>query len=136
MEWPASSFSTAQAPFVIGVLGENPFGTYLEETVAGEQINGHPMIVKYYKDIDDSKTSHVLFINLIEKDELEKAMSSLKGKYILTVTDAPEILKQEEVIRFIIKDNKVLFQINPKAAKECNLIMSSKLLNLAKIYGS
>src|SRR5258705_10422484 len=50
VEWPPSSFTSAQAPFVIGILGKDPFGTYLEEIISGERINGHPLVIEHYKD--------------------------------------------------------------------------------------
>jgi hypothetical protein len=37
IDWPAATFPVADSPFVIGVLGEDPFGPYLDETVAGEK---------------------------------------------------------------------------------------------------
>ena len=37
------------------------------------------------------------------------------------------------MINFIIKNNKVSFEVNPEAATEANLRISSKLLRLAKI---
>ena len=33
VDWPQESFPEAQMPLVIGVLGEDPFGTYLDEIV-------------------------------------------------------------------------------------------------------
>jgi len=43
VEWPPSAFAGPTSPIVIGVLGENPFGTYLDETVRGEKV-GKPAI--------------------------------------------------------------------------------------------
>ena len=38
VEWPARAFPAPDSPLIIGVLGENPFGTYLEEDlVKGEK---------------------------------------------------------------------------------------------------
>jgi hypothetical protein len=35
-EWPRSAFASEEAPLVIGIIGADPFGKYLEETVSGE----------------------------------------------------------------------------------------------------
>src|SRR6185295_17077931 len=40
VDWPAQSFADARAPFVIGVLGRDPFGSALDEAVRGETVNG------------------------------------------------------------------------------------------------
>ena len=36
VEWPPTAFTNADAPFCIGVLGDDPFGAALDETVQGE----------------------------------------------------------------------------------------------------
>jgi len=133
IEWSPSSFISAQAPFVIGVLGENPFGSYLEDVVAGEKVNGHPLVVYHYKNTEEIKTCHILFINKAGINNLEDIRASIKGKNILTVSDATGFLKQESMIRFITKDNKIRIQINLEAAKEADLTISSKLLRIAEI---
>ena len=134
VEWPAASFSSAKAPIIIGVLGNNPFGSYLEEAVTGEKVNGHPLIIQYYKNIQDIKKCQILFINMEETDMLEDSIASLKKRCMLTISNGPDFTRQEEIIRFFIENNKTQFQINQEAAKESNLVISSKLLKLAKIY--
>jgi len=133
VEWAPSSFISAQAPFVIGVLGENPFGSYLEDVVSGEKVNGHPLVVYHYKNLEEIKTCHILFINKAGINNPEDIPASIKGKNVLTVSDAGGFLKQVSMIRFITKDNKIHIQINLEAAKEADLTISSKLLRLAEI---
>src|SRR5256885_282744 len=33
VDWPRNAFSNQQTPLVIGILGEDPFGTFLDDTV-------------------------------------------------------------------------------------------------------
>src|SRR5579859_4663801 len=77
VEWPATSFKETDA-IIIGVLGENPFGTYLEEAVRGEKVNGHPLVVQRYRQVDEVKTCHILFINAPETHQLKEVFASLK----------------------------------------------------------
>jgi hypothetical protein len=133
VEWPVDAFPEEGTPLVIGILGEDPFDNYLKETVSGEKINGHPLVIQHYKNIDDVKTCHILFINQAEINKPGQGVINLKGKYILTVSDGNDFIKQGGMIRFITKNNKIQIQINPDAAKEVNLIISSKLLRIAEI---
>ncbi|MDF2454189.1 MAG: YfiR family protein [Cytophagaceae bacterium] len=134
VEWPPNSFSSPQAPLVIGVLGKDPFGNYLEEVLSNEKINGHALVAHRYKSMEDiEKDCHVLYINLSESGKNEKIITNLKGVSILTVSDNPDFLKQGGMIRFYTKDNKIQLQINPEAAKSANLTISSKLLRLAEV---
>ena len=133
IEWPASSFSTAQSPMVIGILGKDPFGNYLEEVLANEKANGHALIAHHYSTIDELESDcEILYINP-ETPKIETIITKLKGRNILTVSEAPNFIKQGGIVRFYTKDNKIQLQINPEAAKSANLAISSKLLRLAEI---
>src|SRR5882762_3409674 len=44
VEWPPEAFPEAQTPLVIGVLGEDPFGGFLDETVRDEKVNNRPLV--------------------------------------------------------------------------------------------
>ncbi len=46
VEWPAATFTAPNQPFAICVLGDDPFGTRLDEAVRGEQIDQHPLSVR------------------------------------------------------------------------------------------
>src|SRR6185295_9645487 len=52
-EWPTNSFSSTNAPVVIGVLGTNPFGQFIEETVKGEKMKGRSLVVQHYRRVED-----------------------------------------------------------------------------------
>ena len=45
VKWPSDSFPDADAPFYIGILGDDPFGSALEETIQGETIDNHRLTV-------------------------------------------------------------------------------------------
>ena len=133
VDWPANAFENDQSPLVIGVIGENPFGAYLTQTVSGEKINGHPLIIQYYKNEEEIKACHILFVNIRETKKLEQILETIKGRDILTVSDYPDFLKQDGMIKFVTNNNKIKLQINMEACKESKMVLSSKLLRLAEI---
>jgi hypothetical protein len=94
------------------------------------------MIVQHYNNIEEIKTCHILYINLPETNKLEQVIENLKGRNILTVSDAPDFLKHGGMIRFFTKNNKIQLEINLEPSKEANLVISSKLLRLAEIFSS
>lgn len=134
VDWPQTAFPDADAPLVIAVLGDNPFGSYLNETVAGEKINGHPVIVQYYNRTEEIQNCHILFIALSDPQKSEQVISGIKGKSILTIGDSPDFLKRGGMIKFFKRKNNIRFEINPAAAKSANLTLSSKLLRVAEIF--
>jgi hypothetical protein len=135
VEWPESSFQTEDSPFVIGIAGKDPFGNYLEETILNEKVNGHPMIIKRYKEIEeiDTKEIHILYVNFSKSEQLKSIFESFRSANTLTVGDAPNFTQEGGMIRFLTDNNKTKIQINLEVAKEANLTISSKLLRLAEI---
>ncbi len=136
VEWPASAFGEAASPFVIGILGENPFGNYLREITAGESVNGHPLTIQQYKTVDEIKLCHILFISPAEIKNIEEVTTALKGRNILTVSDAANFIEAGGMIRLATSNNKIRVQVNPAKAKEADLKISSKLLGVADIVSS
>jgi hypothetical protein len=135
VEWPATAFPTADAPFVIGVLGTDPLGTNLDEVTRGEAVNKHPLAIKRYRSVADIGDCQILFIPATELARLGEILAALKGRSVLTVTDAKETTQRGVVIALITQDNRIRLRIDVEAAKAGNLVISSKLLRPAEIVG-
>ncbi|MGC3982881.1 MAG: YfiR family protein [Steroidobacteraceae bacterium] len=133
VEWPPQSFTAADSPLVIGILGNDPFGQVLDETVRGEVVNGRSLVVKRYKSVADIKDCHLLYISRSEAAQMSQLLGSLKNKNILTVSDVETFNRDGGIIRFATMDNKIRLHINNQAAKGAELVISSKLLKLADV---
>ncbi|MBL7699582.1 MAG: YfiR family protein [Chitinophagaceae bacterium] len=131
VEWPGDAFARQSDIFILGVLGKDPFGDYLDEIVEGEKIEGKKLIIQRYNSVDDIHDCQILFINVPE--ETGAVIKRLKGRSILTVSDDADFSRAGGIIQFYKQDDAIRLQINPDAAKEANLTLSSKLLRIAKI---
>jgi len=129
VEWPPNVFPDANTPFVIGVLGQDPFGSYLEDTVQGERVNSRPLVVQRYRNTAEIKNCQVLFISDSESERLDQIVDHLKHRRILIVTDV-DGGNGGVIIRFVKEGNRIRFKIDAQAAKAANLTISSKLLRL------
>lgn len=135
VEWPANAFAEPQTPLVIGILGDDPFGPYLDEAVRGETVNNHPLVVQRYRRAEDITTCHILFISTSEDAHLGQVLDDLKGRNILTVGEGDRFAVRGGMIRFIMDHNRVRLRINLEATEAANLKLSSKLLRPAEIVG-
>ena len=132
LEWPPEAMGRPDEPFVIGVVGADPFGNYLDDIITGEKMMAHPMMVKRFASPAEIDRCHILFINVPGKTS--EVLNALKGKSILTVSDDNNFSRNGGVIRFFTQNETIHLEINIKAAKTANLNVSSKLLRIAKIY--
>lgn len=131
VEWPPEAFAEKTSPFILGVLGDNPFGNELEQTVAGKKVNDYPITVQTFRTAAEATNCHILFISNSEKKRLPEIIQRLHGTAVLTVSETERFIETGGMINFVSENNKIRFQINDEAAKAAGLKISSKLLSLA-----
>lgn len=134
VEWPPGALAEDQTPFVIGVLGKDPFGSSLDEVVRGENVSRHPLAIERYPDVGRLRNCQILFIPAEELPHLAQILDALKGRSVLTVTEGPA--PRGVVIALLKEDSHIRMRIDLTAAKANNLTISSKLLRPAEIVGS
>ena len=137
VQWPVDAFPTAETPFVIGVLGNDPFGDVLDEIARTKKVEGRRILVKRFASMAAYTPCHVLFLPAsVDPQEKAAAIKMARGSPVLLVGESRDFAQQGGDINFFVEENKVRFEINPEAAKQARLRISSKLLSLAKIVGS
>lgn len=133
VEWPDTVFTAPDAPFCIGVLGDDPFGAALDEAVRDETISGHKMIVQRARQVADLKSCQMIFVSKSEKSHLPEILAAVGSRMVLTVGEVPGFARSGGEINFFLEGTKVRFEINPGAAQNCGLRFNSQLLSLGRI---
>lgn len=133
VEWPPGAFSSPTSPILISVLGTDPFGDILAETVRDKTINGRRIVVERSDDVERVKTCHIVFISQSEEERLGSILSHLEHSYALTVSEMERFVHMGGGINLITEKEKVRFEINVAPAERAGLRISSKLLNLATV---
>jgi hypothetical protein len=135
-DWPPRVFASSNAPIVIGIVGEDPFGKTIDEVVSGEVVGGHPLVVKRLHADDDLRSCHVLFISRSEKERLPAMLSRLKGSPVLSVGEINGFAEQGGMVNLLLANKTVKIEINQAAAEQADLQISAKLLKLARLVKS
>jgi hypothetical protein len=132
VEWPTNAFPAADSPIVIGVLGKDPFGSILDETVADKVINSRKVMVKRFQEIDQVDNCQLLFISASETNRISNILARLKGRSVLTVGESERFVELGGMIEFKKQKGAVRFEISEATAKQASLKISSSLLALAE----
>lgn len=135
VDWPANSFSSPEAPIVIGILGNDPFGRVLDDVVMGETVKGRPIVVTRFRRVEDIKACHVLFISPSEAAMYERILAALDTQPTLTVGET-ERFTALGMVRFLTEQNRVRLEVNVEKAKAAGLTISSNLLRAARIVNA
>jgi hypothetical protein len=130
VEWPPQAFANASDPISICVLGPNPFGTSLEEAVAGKSLDGRKFAVRQLTDVKQAGSGcQILYFAARQKTPLPDSA----WMNVLTVGESPGFAAAGGTIGFKLEGGRIRLEINVGAAEQRHLRISSKLLSLAQI---
>ena len=133
VDWPPNTFAGPDAPFLVCVLGTDPFGGTLDNALRGKVIAEHPAGVARLKRVSDISGCQILFVAASESHLLPEVLAKIRGQYVLVIGESDDFASSGGAIQFTLEENRVRFFINPDAADRAGLKISSKLLALAKI---
>jgi hypothetical protein len=134
--WPPQEFAQPDEPFVIGVLGSDPFGAHLDEVVRGEQVNGHPLRVQRFRSVAEMEHCQILFIDRSENERIGEILAALNGRSTLTVSQADGAAERGVMIQFATESSRIRLRINVESARSAGLTISSNLLRPAAIIST
>jgi len=133
VEWPPGTFMKPIDPIAICIIGQNPFGSTLEDMVQGKKIGDRSFVVRRLPDTQQAKGCEILFIGASEWKRARALLYVLKAAPILTVGETDDFTSFGGVVAFQLEGPRVRIQIDLGSAERAKLRISSKLLNLAEI---
>jgi hypothetical protein len=133
IDWPASSFASPQSPFAICVLGQDPFGTLLDDALQGKRVGLRPLAIRRLKDRLEGRQCQIVFVSSSESPRLTEIIETVQGANVLLVGETNGFAAMGGTIEFTLEESHVRFTINTDAVDRSGLMFSSKLLSLATI---
>lgn len=133
VEWPPQAgVDDASSPFMLCIIGRNPFGTTLETLYGNRRIRDKKVQIRELPQ-PTVAGCHLLFISSSEGGRLDEILKEAARHGVLTVADTPGFAEQGVLINFVPQHNRLSFEINGAAAKRSPLRVSYKLLELGKV---
>lgn len=133
VEWPLDALPNDNSPITLCVFRHDPFGTALDEVVRGKTINSREVLARRITELADLKSCQLLFVSVKEARHVPEILNTLKGASVLVVGESESFAESGGAIQFFQSDGRLRFAINLDALQRARLIVSSKLLALAKI---
>lgn len=128
--WPASGAPNGNAPFVLCIIGSDPFGSALDTAAGSQSIDGRRIVVRRLSSANGASGCHIAFVDGGHGQPVGQILAGLAGKPILTVTDASNG-GQRGIVHFAVVNDRVRFFIDEAQAAQRGLSISSRLLALA-----
>jgi hypothetical protein len=129
-DWPATAFATPASPYVVGIVGRDPFGKDLEKAFERKTVKGRPFVLKRVSGEHEMRACHLLFVSSSERRRSRELLEKISDAPVLTVGDFPDFLDHGGMINFLIKDGTVRFEINLEPARGAALKLDANLLKV------
>ena len=134
VEWPVESVRAGE-PFRVCTLGDDPFAGVLDRTVAGDQVDGHPIGVEHLAPDASPARCQILFVPRSQSARTSAALRAIAAAPVLTVGESEGFLEAGGLVNLVVDAGKVRFDVNAEAAAARGLRISSKLLRVARHTG-
>lgn len=128
--WPDAS---KQGDFVVGIVRESDIAEKVISQTAGKTFYNQNIVVKEFKSVEEITDCQVLYfssrLNFGKNAALVK--QKLMGKNSLIVTETEGAIDDGSMINFVIRDDKLKFEISSANAEVFGLKFSSSLTSLS-----
>ena len=132
VEWPEPALPPGDAPFLLCVFGEYPFGISLAETTRGATIHQRPIETRWVHKEQDLLACQILFVTRSEKKRYRHVLEIVSAQKVLTVGETPDFLDAGGILSFSMEKEILRFEVNLEEADKAHLKISSRLLSLAR----
>ena len=129
-QWPESTDHSIN----LCIYGKDYFGHEID-LLQSRPVNEFVINVSQLTALEEARNCQVLFISKSEADHLSSTLGSLQGQAILTIADSVNAASKGVIINMNLIENKVKFEVNLQSARQVELGISARLLQLAtKVY--
>ena len=132
LEWPATAFTNADQPILIGILGADPFGPEFDERLRAFKTTGRPVQARRLRRVEDAPGCHLVYISASENGNLKTLLAALRGQPIFTAGDHEDFLNLGGALRFWRHGDQIAFQISPDALRAAQIKAHPRLLLLSR----
>ncbi len=134
IEWPAAAAaSDATVPVVIGVLASDAVAAEMANTVQGQSAGGRAIVVRRIDAHERLDGLSILFIARTQAARAPEALAALQGRPVLTVAESDLPGDSNSMVKFIVIDDKVKFDVALPLVVHSGLKISARLLAVARV---
>lgn len=130
VSWPPAAAPKGGNPYILCVIGPDPFGSSIDDAARSQLIDGRRIMIKRMGSAAGADGCHIAFISGGKGPSTGQLIAAFAGKPVLTVTDAANG-PQRGMIHFTIVSGRVRFYIDQLSAAQRGIQISSRLLALA-----
>ena len=129
--WPVAPVAEG-TPFVLCAVGDDGVTASMDRSTAGQRVGSRQVLVRHLQRISPADQCDAAYLAGSPEQSANEAAQALHGVPILTIADTETNPRAPAIIKFVISENRVRFDIDDAEAAQDRLMISSKLLGLAR----
>ncbi len=124
----------ATAPITICAVGDDEIATTLASMLPSQRADTHPLV--WLRPAGDAEwgACQILYLEGAEAKRRSKRALTANGE-VLTVSDGKNFALSGGMIEFFMEGSKLRFAVNVAEVRASGIVLSSRLLQLARIVG-
>ncbi|HAM97856.1 MAG TPA: DUF4154 domain-containing protein [Marinilabiliales bacterium] len=128
--WPEAS---KEGDFVIGVLKEPNVAANLKTQTVGKKFGYQNIVIKEFKNVEEVTDCQLLFFSrsVSFSKNSEAIIQKLGGSNSLIITESEGAINSGSMINFVVRDDKLKFEISASNAEKFGLKFSTSLSTLS-----
>jgi hypothetical protein len=126
--WPEDD---KKGDFEILVLGESPLIAELQKMADKKKVGDRAIKVVKINSMAEFRKGHMLFIPSAQSSQLVDILAKVADKPTLVITEQLGLGAKGSDVNFIVKDGKLVFELNQAALAKHKLKASTELTRLA-----
>lgn len=133
LNWPAASKSNNRLPIVLGVMGNKNMYSELAQACAGKKIEDRPLEVRTITTIQEATQCQLVFLGDKENDQLNALVKAIQNDPTVLVCESPGSITAGADINFVVKEERLRFELNTSRLQKKSIQVASELKRLAII---
>jgi len=129
LDWPESS---KKGDFAIGIIGDKKMVNNLKNLSSGKKYGYQDIIIKELSETDDKSGCQIIFVSSdLSASKFKAVVESVKNNSkTLIISDKDGATDIGSMINFVIKNDKLMFEINTKVVDSQGITLSSSLKSM------
>lgn len=128
IDWPSAN---KEGNFIIGVYGNTNVYKELVNKYSTKRIGTQDIEIKKLSESPKIGNVHVLFVAASNIGDLKTILKNLEYEPVLVITETDGAISTGSIINFLVIENSLKFELNVSEAKNRQLIVGSRLKDLA-----
>jgi hypothetical protein len=131
-EWPMQAYVDAGSPMTVCFVGAEDVRTAFQSLSAGKAVTGRFVEERAIKSAGELHNCQVVYIDSSNGPLVIEAVKFVRQTPALSIGTSDDFLARGGIIRLLVENNRMRFDVNVGAAGRAKIHLSSKLLALAR----